>query len=96
MVVCMATAKVTITLPDRQIEEIRQRVAGHESASISGFVQLAVQRALQNSAEFSALIDQGLIETGGPLTPGERAWAKRMLSPQKVIRVPRSAKLVGS
>ena len=79
----MATAKITITLADQQIEEIRQRVAVHESASISGFVQLAVQRALQNSAEFSAMIDQGLIETGGPLKPGERAWAKKMLSPQR-------------
>lgn len=83
MVNCMATVKLTITLPDKQIEEIRKRVAVHESASISGFVQRAVQRSLQNSSEFSAMIDQALIETGGPLTPKERAWARKMLSPQK-------------
>ena len=83
MVNYMATVKITITLPDKQIEEIRKRVAGHESASVSGFVQRAVQRTLLNSSEFSTMIDQGLIETGGPLTPKERAWAKKMLSPQK-------------
>ena len=73
----MATVKITITLPDKQIEEIRKRVAVHESASVSGFVQRAVQRMLMNSAEFSAMVGQGLIETGGPLTAKERAWEKR-------------------
>lgn len=79
----MATVKITITLQDTQIEEIRKRVAVHESASVSGFVQRAVQRTLQNSSEFSAMVDQGLLETGGPLTQKERAWAKKMLSPEK-------------
>jgi len=79
----MATVKITITLPDQQIQEIRKRVAAHESASVSGFVQRAVQRTLLNSSEFSAMVDQGLSETGGPLTPKERAWAGKMLSPQK-------------
>lgn len=83
MVDCMATAKITITLQDKQLEEIRKRVAVHESASVSGFVQQAVQRTLMNSAEFSAMVDQGLVETGGPLTAKERTWAKKMLSPQK-------------
>lgn len=68
---CMATVKITITLQDKQIEEIRKCVAVHESASVSGFVQRAVQR------------NQGLMETGGPLTAKERAWAQKMLSPQK-------------
>jgi Arc/MetJ-type ribon-helix-helix transcriptional regulator len=83
MVKSMATTKITITLPDQQIEEIRQRVAAHESASVSGFVQRAVQKTLTNSSEFSAMIDQGLAETGGPLTPKERAWAEKMLSSKK-------------
>jgi Arc/MetJ-type ribon-helix-helix transcriptional regulator len=77
----MATRKITLTLPDKQIEEIRKRVAVHEAVSVSGFVQRAIQRALLNSSEFSAMVDQGLIETGGPLTPKERAWARKMLSP---------------
>lgn len=79
----MATVKITITLPDNQLGEIRKRVAVREAASISGFVQRAVQRTLENTSEFSAMVDQGLLETGGPLTPKERAWARKMLAPQK-------------
>jgi Arc/MetJ-type ribon-helix-helix transcriptional regulator len=54
----MAAVKITITLPEKQIEEIRKRVAVHESASVSGFIQRAVQRTLLNSSEFSAMVDQ--------------------------------------
>ena len=83
MVVCMATSKITVTLPDSQIEEIRKRVAAQESASVSGFVQRAVQKSLQNAVEFRAIVDQVLMDTGGPVTPKERAWARNLLSPRK-------------
>jgi Arc/MetJ-type ribon-helix-helix transcriptional regulator len=83
MVVGMATKKITITLPVGQLEEIRKRVAARESASLSGFIQKAVEKSLQNAAEFRAMVDEALMETGGPLTAKERAWAKKMLSPQK-------------
>ena len=83
MVNGMATSKITITLPDRQLEEIRKRVAAHESASVSGFIQQAVRKSLENAAEFRAMVDEALNATGGPLTPKERAWARRMLSPRK-------------
>ena len=83
MVVGMATTKITVTLPDSQVEEIRTRVAVRESPSISGFIQQAVHKSLQNSVEFRAMVDQALTETGGPLTPKERAWARKMLSKQK-------------
>lgn len=87
----MATAKITITLPDRQLEEIRKRVAAQESASVSGFIQQAVQKSLENSAEFRAMVDEALSATGGPLTPKERAWARRMLSPRRRGARPRKA-----
>jgi Arc/MetJ-type ribon-helix-helix transcriptional regulator len=90
MVTGMATTKVTITLPDRQLEEIRKRVAAQESASVSGFIQQAVQKSLENAAEFRAIVDQALDATGGPLTPKERAWAKRTLSRRRGAR-PRKA-----
>jgi len=79
----LATTKVTITLPDSQLDEIRNRVAAQESASISGFIQHAVQKSLQNSVEFREMADLALKETGGPLTPKERAWARKMLTQQK-------------
>ncbi|MBI4905276.1 MAG: ribbon-helix-helix protein, CopG family [Acidobacteria bacterium] len=36
--------KVTITLPDSQLAEIRKLVDAHESTSVSGFVRQAVQK----------------------------------------------------
>jgi Arc/MetJ-type ribon-helix-helix transcriptional regulator len=79
----MAAIKVTITLPERQLEEIRKRVAAQDSPSVSGFIQQAVQKSIQNAAEFRALVEQALEETGGPLRPKERAWARKMLSARK-------------
>jgi Arc/MetJ-type ribon-helix-helix transcriptional regulator len=79
----MATTKITITLPDRQLEEIRKRVAAQESASVSGFIQQAVQKSLENAAEFRAMVNEVLNQTGGPLTPKERTWARRVLAERK-------------
>jgi len=83
MAIGMATTKITITLPDHQLAEIRKRVKGRKSESVSGFIQHAVRRSLDNEAEFLAMLEQGLNETGGPLTPKERAWARKMLTPRK-------------
>jgi Arc/MetJ-type ribon-helix-helix transcriptional regulator len=87
----MATKKITITLPDRQLEEIRKRVAGQKAPTISGFIQQAVQKSLDNAAAFRAMVDEGLDATGGPPTPKERAWARRMLSARKRGAKPRNA-----
>ena len=79
----MATTKITITVPDGQLKEIKKRVTAREATSVSGFVQRAVQKSLENEAEFRAMIDEGLAATGGPLTARERAWARKMLTSQK-------------
>ena len=92
MVTSMATTKVTITLPDSQLEQIRERVAAHESSSVSGFVQHAVRQSLDNDAEFQAMVDQVLAETGGPLSPKERAWAKKVLTGRKRSKAARRRK----
>jgi Arc/MetJ-type ribon-helix-helix transcriptional regulator len=82
----MATTKITVTLPNAQLADIRKRVAAQDAPSISGFIQQAVQQSLDNEAEFRAMIDQALGETGGPLKPSERAWARKMLSGRKRAR----------
>ena len=76
----MANAKITITLPDHQLGQIRQRVAAQSATSVSGFIQQAVQKSLDNAAEFRAIVEEALKKTGGPLKRKERAWARRMLS----------------
>jgi Arc/MetJ-type ribon-helix-helix transcriptional regulator len=91
MVDGMATTKITITLPDRQLEEIRKRVTAEDSPSVSGFIQQAVQKSLENGAAFRAMVEEALKETGGPLKPKERAWARKMLSARKRGTRPRKA-----
>ena len=83
----MATAKITITLPDRQLEEIRKRVAARNSPSVSGFIQEAVQRSLENAAEFREIVAEALKKTKGK----ERAWARKMLSARRRGTRPRTA-----
>jgi Arc/MetJ-type ribon-helix-helix transcriptional regulator len=85
MVIGMATAKITVTLQDDQIEEIRALVAAGEATSLSGFVQHAVGIALHDAAGWRELLEQAIIESGGPLSKRERAWADALLSapPQK-------------
>ncbi len=76
----MATRKVTVTLDEDQVHQIRALVAAGTAASISGFVQHAVAVALDDVAGWGAMLAKALQETGGPLTDDERAWADRLLA----------------
>lgn len=80
MVSGMATAKLTITLEDRQLEEIRALVFAGQAASVSGFVKHAVGVALFDAAGWRELLKDALQQTGGPLTNQERRWADALLS----------------
>jgi Arc/MetJ-type ribon-helix-helix transcriptional regulator len=85
MVSGMATTKITITLPDEQIREIRALVAAGEATSVSAFVKHAVGIALFDAAGWREMLHDALQQTGGPVTKKERAWANDILSakPQK-------------
>jgi Arc/MetJ-type ribon-helix-helix transcriptional regulator len=80
MVIGMATRKVTITLDEAQVDQIRALVDAGTSASISGFVQHAVSAALDDVAGWGAMLAEALRETGGPLTDDERVWADHLLA----------------
>lgn len=80
MVFGMATTKVTITLPDEQLGEVRALVDAGRAGSVSGFVQHAVAVALHDAAGWREMLAQALQQTGGPLTGKERAWADAMLA----------------
>lgn len=79
MVNGMATRKVTVTLDERQVEQVRALVAAGSAASVSGFVQHAVAVALDDVAGWGVLLADALRQTGGPLTHDERAWADGVL-----------------
>jgi Arc/MetJ-type ribon-helix-helix transcriptional regulator len=80
MVFGMATRKITITIGDDQIHEIRALVAAGQARNVSAFVQHAVGVALSDAAGWKEMLEQALQQTGGPLTAKERAWADTLLS----------------
>jgi len=83
MVVSMATKKVTVTLDERQLDQIRGLVESGTAGSISGFVQHAVDIVLDDVAGWGALLAEALRATGGSLTEEERTWADGILGTPK-------------
>lgn len=79
MVTGMATRKVTITLGEVQLDQIRSLVQARATTSVSGFVQHAVTVALDDVAGWGAMLAEALRETGGALSDEERAWADDVL-----------------
>lgn len=86
MVSGMATTKITITLPDDQIEQIRALVDAGVVGSISAFVKHSVGIGLSDAAAWKDMLEEGLRQTGGPLTKQERNWADEILGPPKQTR----------
>ena len=85
----MATQKVTVTLDDDQVKEIRALVAAGQAANISAFVQHALGVALHDAAGWKEMLEDALRQTGGPLTKNERAWADALLSSRERKRGPK-------
>jgi Arc/MetJ-type ribon-helix-helix transcriptional regulator len=83
MVFGMATRKITITLGDDQVQEIRALVEAGQAPSVSAFVQHAVGVGLSDAAGWKEMLEEALHETGGPLSPKERAWADKLLTAGK-------------
>jgi len=79
MVIGMATRKVTVTLDEVQLVQIRRLVDGGAAQSVSGFVQHAVAVALDDVAGWGAMLAGALRDTGGPLSDDERVWADEQL-----------------
>ena len=84
----MASKKITITLPEAQLERVRAVVAAGKSPSVSGFVQHAVGVALDDVAGWGAVLAEALAATGGPLSADERKWADEILGVEKRRRPP--------
>ncbi|MBI4263059.1 MAG: hypothetical protein HY657_01665 [Acidobacteria bacterium] len=87
----MATTKVTITLDDHQLDDIRELVAAGKAPTVSAFVKHAVGIALHDAAGWRDMLQTALAETGGPLTEKERRWADTVLAaPRRRRRKPRA------
>ncbi len=79
MVDGMATKKVTVTLDVDQLDRIRSLVGAGRAPSVSGFVQHAVDVALDDIAGWGAVLAEALEATGGELSVEERSWADEAL-----------------
>ena len=82
MVTGMATTKLTITLDNDQIDEVRRLVAAGKASSVSSFVRHAVGVALHDAAGWKEMLQGALQQSGGPLTKKDRAWADALLAPR--------------
>jgi Arc/MetJ-type ribon-helix-helix transcriptional regulator len=88
MVVGMATKKVTITVDESQLEQIRALVEAGSASSVSGFVQHAVGVALDDVAGWGAMLAAALRDTGGELSREERRWADEVLGVKRRAKSP--------
>jgi Arc/MetJ-type ribon-helix-helix transcriptional regulator len=79
MVDGMATKKVTITLDESHLAQIRALVERGAASSVSGFVQHAIGLALDDEADWLEMLRAAREATGGPTTDEERAWADDVL-----------------
>jgi Arc/MetJ-type ribon-helix-helix transcriptional regulator len=84
----MATTKITVTVEDDQLRDIRALVEARQALSVSGFVKHAIRVALFDAAGWRQMLRDALQETGGPLTADERKWADANLSPTPPRRNP--------
>jgi hypothetical protein len=86
MVFGMATTKITVTVQNDQLKEIRALMAAGQTSNISAFVQHAIGVALNDAAGWREMLQDALQQTGGPLTKKERAWADTILSQRGLKR----------
>ena len=92
MVFGMATTKITITLEDSHLEDVRAFVAAGKAASVSAFVKHAICIALNDAAGWREMLKDSLQKTGGPLTEKECVWADTILAPERRLAVPKKNK----
>ena len=72
------TAKIAVSLPRSIAERARQAVRQGRASSVSAYVAAALEEKAKLD-ELSALLDEMLAESGGPLTSTEERAADRAL-----------------
>lgn len=74
----MTTEKIAVSLPKPVAERARRAVRQGRAASVSAYVASAIEEKAKLD-ELSALLEEMLVESGGPLTSAERRAADRAL-----------------
>ncbi len=71
--------RLTVTVDADIAGQVKAVVAQGGASSVSAYVEHAMRCQLAADADFDKLLATMLDETGGPLTPDERAAASRLL-----------------
>lgn len=74
----MTVEKIAVSLPRSVAKRAREAVRQGRAPSVSAYVARAIEEQAKLD-ELSALLDEMLAETGGPLTAAERREADRAL-----------------
>lgn len=72
------TYKIAVSLPKRVADRARRAVRRGDAASVSAYVAAALEEKVKLD-DLSALLDEMLAESGGPLTKAEQRAADRAL-----------------
>ncbi len=74
----MTKAKIAITIPRPLLAKAQRAVKDGRAESVSAYVTSALE-AKAKLDDLKGMLDEMLLETGGPMTPAERREAARML-----------------
>jgi Arc/MetJ-type ribon-helix-helix transcriptional regulator len=79
MILSMTKAKIAVTIDKGLLAKVRQAVDDGVAPNVSAYIEGAVAARLTDDADFQAMLDEMLEETGGPMTDEERAEVDREL-----------------
>lgn len=85
MIGMTAKQKVAVSLPGELVEAAKSAVRGGRAPNVSAYVADALSDKVMLD-DLSALLDEMLAETGGPLTKAERRAADRILRGSRTTR----------
>lgn len=78
MIESMTTSKIAVSLPAQLVEQAQRAVAEGRASSVSAYVAEALEEKTKLD-DLASLLEEMLVETGGPLTADERTGADRAL-----------------
>jgi Arc/MetJ-type ribon-helix-helix transcriptional regulator len=70
--------KIAISLPSHAAEHARRAVRTGRASSVSAYIAAAIEEKSQKES-LVELLDEMLLQTGGPMTSAERRKADRLL-----------------
>lgn len=71
-------AKIAISIRQDLLERVRVEVDDGDAASVSAFIERAVEEQFRAESEFDEVLAESLAESGGPPTLEEIEWAERL------------------